>query len=122
MKSSYTLYHNPDCSKSRAALALLESNDINPEIIYYLEHPLSAADIRGLMEKLGITLPELLRPNEPEFDEYDLSDSTLSEELIMDIVVQHPNLIQRPILIHGYKAVIGRPPENVLTLIKKAGE
>ena len=122
MKSSYTLYHNPDCSKSRAALALLESNDINPEIIYYLEHPLSAADIRGLMEKLGITLPELLRPNEPEFDEYDLSDSTLSEELIMDIVVQHPNLIQRPIIIHADKAVIGRPPENVLTLINKAGE
>lgn len=117
MKSSYTLYHNPDCSKSRAALALLESNDINPEIIYYLEHPLSANDIRGLMAKLGITLAELLRHNEPEFDEYDLSDSTLSEELIMDIVVQHPNLIQRPILIHGDRAVIGRPPENVLTLI-----
>ncbi len=120
MKSSYTLYHNPDCSKSRAALALLESNDINPEIIYYLEHPLSAAEIQGLMSKLGITLPELLRPNEPEFDEYDLSDSTLSEELIMDIVVQHPNLIQRPILVHGDRAVIGRPPENVLTLIENS--
>jgi arsenate reductase len=117
MKSSYILYHNPDCSKSRAALALLESNDINPEIIYYLEQALTAAQIRDLMVKLGITLPELLRQSEPEFDEYDLSDPTLSEDLIMDIVVQHPNLIQRPILIHGDRAVIGRPPENVLTLI-----
>ncbi|MFT4861301.1 MAG: arsenate reductase [Pseudohongiellaceae bacterium] len=118
MKSNYTLYHNPDCSKSRAALALLESNDINPDIIYYLEQPLTAEEIRGLMGKLGITLAEMLRPSEPEFDEYDLSDSTLSEDLIMDIVVQHPNLIQRPILVVGDRAVIGRPPENVLTLIE----
>jgi len=120
MKSEYTLYHNPDCSKSRAALALLESNDISPEIIYYLEHPLSADQIRDLMAKLNITLSEMLRSSEPEFDEYDLSDTTLSEDLIMDIVVQHPNLIQRPILTHGGRAVIGRPPENVLTLIEKA--
>ena len=120
MKSSYTLYHNPDCSKSRAALALLESNDISPEIIYYLEQPLSADEIRGLMAKLGITLSEILRPGEPEFDEYDLSDSTLSEDLVMDILVQHPNLIQRPILVHGNRAVIGRPPEAVLSLIEKA--
>jgi arsenate reductase len=118
MNSSYTLYHNPDCSKSRAALALLESNDINPEIVYYLEHPFSVAQIRDLMKKLDITLAELLRPNEPEFDEYDLSDPTLSEDLVMDIVVQHPILIQRPILVHGERAVIGRPPENVLTLIE----
>jgi arsenate reductase len=73
------------------------------------------------MKKLGVTLLDLLRTNEAEFEEYDLSDPTLSEDLIMDIVVQHPNLIQRPILIHGDRAVIGRPPENVLQLIKASG-
>ncbi len=118
MKSDYIFYHNPDCSKSRAALALLESNDISPEIIYYLDKPLSREQIRELMQKLGVSLLDLLRSNEPEFDEYDLSDPTLSEDLIMDIVVKHPNLIQRPILIHGERAVFGRPPEKVLSLIQ----
>ena len=119
MKSKYVLYHNPDCSKSRAALALLESNDISPEIVYYLDDPLSAEQIRELMAKIGIGLQDLLRANEPEFDAYDLADESLSEELIMDIVVKHPRLIQRPIFVNGNKAVIGRPPEKVLSLLEE---
>ncbi|MDA0688226.1 MAG: arsenate reductase (glutaredoxin) [Proteobacteria bacterium] len=116
--SEYILYHNPRCSKSRAALALLEENDINPTIVYYLEKPPTPDELRSLLDKLGLGIRDILRTGEKDYDELDLGDETLSDEIVFDLVCKHPKLIERPIFIHGDKAIIGRPPEKVLTLLE----
>lgn len=118
LMSEYILYHNPRCSKSRAALALLEENDINPTIVYYLEKPPTPDELRSLLDKLGLGIRDILRTGEKDYDELDLGDETLSDEIVFDLVCKHPKLIERPIFIHGDKAIIGRPPEKVLTLLE----
>ena len=115
---SVIIYHNPHCSKSRATLALLKENDEKPEIIYYLEIPPSHEKLVELSEKLGIGIRELIRTSEPEYRELGLDDKSLSETTVFDIVVKHPKLIQRPIVVKGEVAILGRPPENVLTLLE----
>ena len=112
-----SIYHNPACSKSRATLALLEENDVNPEIIYYLETPPSIDEIKSLLGKLGLQLNDIIRRSEDDFDELGLDDETLSEEIVLDLLQKHPQLLQRPIVVKDNKAIIGRPPENVLDLI-----
>ena len=92
MTNSLKLYHNPDSSKSRAALALLEENDIEFETIYYLDHPPNKEEIRALAVKLGLNLKQLLRRNEATFEQFDLDDEELSEEIVLDIVSEHPIL------------------------------
>ena len=111
------IYHNPNCSKSRATLALLEENDVSPEIVYYLETPPSRDELKSLLTKLGLGIRDLVRSNEAEFGELGLDNEALSEEIIFDYVTEHPNLMQRPIVVKGERAIIGRPPENVLDLI-----
>lgn len=111
------IYHNPECSKSRATLALLEENDINPEIIYYLETPPSTEELKELLTKLGLKLQDILRRSEDDFDELSLDDETLSEEIVLDLLQKHPHLLQRPIVVKGNRAIIARPPEAVLSLI-----
>jgi len=112
-----SIYHNPGCSKSRAALALLEENDITPEIIYYLETPPSSEELKSLIEKLGMQLSDIIRRSEEDFDKLGLDDETLSEDIVLDLLQTHPHLLQRPIAVKGDKAIIARPPENVLRLI-----
>jgi arsenate reductase (glutaredoxin) len=114
---SFTIYHNPRCSKSRAALALLEENDIRPEIIYYLENPLEPEVLKQLLNKLNIGIRELLRKSETEYKELGLGDASLADEILFDILSKHPKLMQRPIVVRGEDAIIARPPENVLNLI-----
>lgn len=116
--SDITLFHNPRCSKSRAVLALLEQHDIKPEIVYYLENPPSADELQALLSKLDLKLDDIIRRNEPEFEELGLGDTTLSDAIRLDLVCKHPRLIQRPIVIKGDRAIIGRPPETVLQLIE----
>jgi len=116
-EKSIRIYHNPECSKSRAALALLEENDIDPEIIYYMETPPSIDEIKSLLDKLDLKLLDIIRRSEDDFDELGLDDETLSEEIILDLLQKHPQLLQRPIVVKGDKAIIARPPEDVLTLI-----
>ena len=111
------IYHNPRCSKSRATLALLEENDVNPEIIYYLDNPPDSKALKSLLKKLGLGIRDILRRNEPEFEELGLGDETLSEAIVFDLVIKHPILIERPIVVRGDKAILGRPPENVLQLL-----
>lgn len=113
-----TIYHNPRCSKSRATLALLEENDVSPEIVYYLETPPSSEELKELLSKLGLGIRDILRNNEAEYSELGLDDPSLSDEIIFDIVCRHPNLIQRPIVVQGERAILGRPPENVLSLLQ----
>ncbi|PUA26956.1 MAG: arsenate reductase (glutaredoxin) [Cellvibrio sp. 79] len=112
-----TLYHNPRCSKSRDALALLRDNGVEPEVILYLETPPTAKSLKALLAKLGINARDLLRKSEDAYTELNLGDGKLSEAALIKAMVENPKLIERPIVINGDKAVIGRPPENVLTIL-----
>lgn len=113
-----TLYHNPRCSKSREALALLEAKGQEPRIVRYLDTPPDAATLKSLLKSLGISARELLRRKEPEYAELGLDDPKLSEAKLIAAMVTHPRLIERPIAVDGKRAVIGRPPEKVLELLK----
>ncbi|OZY40123.1 arsenate reductase (glutaredoxin) [Pseudomonas fragi] len=112
-----TLYHNPRCSKSRGALELLEARGLTPTVVRYLETPLDAAQLRNLLAKLNISARQLLRSGEDEYKALNLADSSLSEAQLIDAMAAHPKLIERPILVAGDKAVIGRPPENILEIL-----
>lgn len=114
--SDYTIYHNPRCSKSRNTLALLEDHGIAPRVVLYLETPPDAAQIRDLLKKLGVAAGELLRRGEAQYKESGLSRES-SEQEIIDAMARYPKLIERPIVVKGRRAVLGRPPENVLELI-----
>ena len=112
-----TLYHNPRCSKSRGALQLLEARGLTPTVVRYLETPLNAAQLKELLGKLGIGARQLLRTGEDEYKQLNLADGQLSEEQLIAAIAGHPKLMERPILVAGDKAVIGRPPENVLEIL-----
>lgn len=112
-----TLYHNPRCSKSRGALELLEARGLQPKVVRYLETPPSAGELESLLGKLGIAARELLRTGEDEYKALNLADPDLSEAQLIDAMTRHPKLIERPILVAGDKAVVGRPPEKVLELL-----
>ncbi|VEF12350.1 arsenate reductase [Pseudomonas fluorescens] len=112
-----TLYHNPRCSKSRGALELLEARGLTPTVVRYLETPLNAGQIKALLGKLGISARQLLRTGEDEYKMLQLADDNLSEAQLIDAIAAHPKLMERPILEAGDKAVIGRPPENLLELL-----
>ena len=112
-----TLYHNPRCSKSRGALELLEARGLTPNVVRYLETPLNAAQIKALLGKLGIRARQLLRTGEDEYKMLQLADTNLSDAQLIAAIAEHPKLMERPILEVGAKAVIGRPPENILELL-----
>ncbi|WP_067867521.1 arsenate reductase (glutaredoxin) [Neptuniibacter marinus] len=111
------IYHNPRCSKSRQTLALLEENGIQPDIRKYLDDAPSADELKLVLKQLGISARELLRTKEPEFKEQGLDDTALSDEQIIKVMTEVPKLIERPIVIKGDKARIGRPPESVLDIL-----
>lgn len=112
-----TLYHNPRCSKSRGALELLEARGLTPTVVRYLETPPDAATLHSLLGKLGISARQLLRTGEDEYKSLDLANPALSDEQLIAAMVANPKLIERPILVAGDKAVIGRPPEKVLEIL-----
>lgn len=114
--SEVTIYHNPRCSKSRNTLALLQENGVEPEVVLYLETPLGKGEIVGLLQKLGLTATQLVRKGEDAYAANGLSSDSSNEE-ILAAMAEHPKLIERPIVVKGDKAVLGRPPENVLDLI-----
>ena len=112
-----SIYHNPRCSKSRQTIALLEEQGIDPEIVLYLETPPTADTLSDLLGKLGITPRQLLRKGEAAYKENNLSDTSLTDQQLIDAMVAHPKLIERPIVINGSKAALGRPPEQVLDIL-----
>lgn len=116
--SSITMIHNPHCSKCRATLALLEENNIQAEVVEYLDQPLSFAEVSKLLDYLGAEPRDLMRKHEAEYSNNNLDDPALTREQLIQAMVAHPILIERPIVIKGNKAIIGRPPSNVLTLIQ----
>ena len=111
------LYHNPRCSKSRGALELLNERGIQPRVIAYLDTPPSADELRDLLRMLALPARALLRTGEEEYVALGLADASLSEDALIAAMVAHPRLIERPIFVHNDRAVIGRPPEQVLALL-----
>lgn len=112
-----TLFHNPRCSKSREALALLQAHHIEPAIRLYIDNPPDATELRNLLKKLKLGARQLLRTGEESYKTLNLKREELTDEQLIDFMVQYPKLIERPIAIKGQQAVIGRPAENVLQLI-----
>jgi arsenate reductase len=114
---SATLYHNPRCSKSRQTLQLLQEKGLEPEIVEYLKTPPDAATLERILDMLGMQPRELMRKKEDEYAELGLDDPSLSRGQLIQAMVEHPRLIERPILVKDGKAAIGRPPEQVLELL-----
>ena len=112
-----TIFHNPRCSKSRATLALLEKRGLAPKIRLYLEEPPDAAELHSILQKLGIPARSLLRTGEAEYREQGLDDVSLSEDRLIEAMAATPRLIERPIVIAGRRAALGRPPEAVLEIL-----
>ncbi|MBJ3815105.1 arsenate reductase (glutaredoxin) [Shimwellia pseudoproteus] len=119
MNSAVTIYHNPRCSKSRETLALLQQHGVTPEVVLYLETPPDKTTLKALLKMLGMhSARELMRHKEDLYRELQLADAALSEEQLLDAMVAHPKLIERPIVVHHGKARIGRPPEQVLEILQ----
>lgn len=117
-KSSYTIYHNPRCGKSRATLALLTEHGIEPIVIEYLQEPPTAAMLESLLKKLGMPAEQLVRKGEDIYKRK-YAGRDLTQAQWIGAMVQDPILIERPIVVKGERAILGRPPENVLELLKK---
>lgn len=112
-----TIYHNPRCSKSRETLALLREHGVEAVVVDYLKTPPNAASLKKLLAALKLTPRQLLRRKEKEYKALGLDDPALSDAALIKAMVAHPVLIERPIVVIGDKAVLGRPPENILDLI-----
>jgi len=114
---STKIYHNPRCSKSRQTLQLLEEKGIQPEIIEYLKKAPSKAELESLLSLLNMEPRALMRKGEAIYKELNLKDDTLSNEQLISAMLEHPILIERPIVLANGKAAIGRPPESVLDIL-----
>lgn len=114
---SITIYHNPRCSKSRETLKLLQEKGIEPNVREYLKDVPSAEELQTVLNALGINARELLRTKEAEYKEAGLNDTSLDDDAIIDAMTRFPKLIERPIVINGDQARIGRPPESVLEIL-----
>ena len=112
-----TIYHNPRCRKSRETLQLLENNNIQPEIIRYLDDVPTEKELSALLKKLGMKPIDLVRKGEAVWKEH-FKGKDLSDREILGAMVKFPKLIERPIVVRGDKAVIGRPPENIMPLFQ----
>lgn len=119
MKNTYTIYHNPRCRKSREALQYLESEGADIEVVKYLDEPLKKKDLELLLAKLNLNVQTIIRKEEKLFKEKYKNMNFTDEEWLM-ILEENPKLIQRPIVVNGHKAVIGRPIENVHNLMNKS--
>ena len=115
-----TIYHNPRCSKSRLTLQLLEdklSKDVQLEIVEYLKSPLNVELLKKITELLNCSVRDIIRTSEADFKDNDLADASLSDDDLFSALVKMPKLLQRPIVVNGEKAAIGRPPESVLDIL-----
>lgn len=115
--SKFEIFHNPACSKSRETLALLQSHGIDPVQRLYLQDAPDESTIRFLLKALNADVRTLLRESETAYRECGLDNPDLPEQQLLDALIKNPDLLQRPIVVSGNKAVIARPPENVMTLI-----
>ena len=114
----FTIYHNPRCSKSRQALQILRGRGIEPNIIEYLKTPLQKDELKKISTSLGLRPKEFVRKNESDFKERNLVNHLEDDDKMIEAMAAYPKIIERPIVVLKDKAVIGRPPDNVLKLIK----
>ena len=114
---SVEIYHNPRCSKSRQTMQLLEEMGVEPEVVEYLKNPPDRETLAGILEMLGMEPRDLMRRKEAEYRENSLDDPVLSRDQLMDAMLAHPKLIERPIVVSNGRATIGRPPERVLEIL-----
>lgn len=112
-----TIYHNPRCSKSRQTLALMEEQGIEPLIVDYLKAPPSAVELQAILKKLKMKPRDLMRKGEAVYKELGLNNERLTDEKLIRAMLDNPILIERPIVVAGGKARIGRPPESVLEIL-----
>jgi arsenate reductase len=117
MKKAVTIYHNPRCSKSRQTLALLEEKGVAPKVVEYLKAPPSAAELKRILKKLGLKAHDIVRKGEAVYAEVGLKDRDVSDDELLALMAENPILIERPIVVAGDRAAIGRPPENVLAIL-----
>lgn len=111
------IYHNPRCSKSREALQLLQDKGMEPQIVKYLETPPDRATLIRILDQLGMQPRDLMRKKEPEYKANGLDDPALSRDQLIDAMLRHPRLIERPIVVKDGKVALGRPPERVLDIL-----
>lgn len=111
------IYHNPRCSKSRETLALLRQQGIEPTIIEYLQTPPNHQQLDSILRGLDMEPRALMRKNEDEYQELQLASESLSRDQLIESMINHPRLIERPIVVAGDQIAIGRPPESVLTIL-----
>lgn len=111
------IYHNPRCSKSRETLQLLKEKGIEPEVVLYLDTPPTEAELRRILGMLGLSARELMRKKEQPYMDLGLDRDSLTEKELIRAMVENPVLIERPIVIKGGKAALGRPPEKVLGVV-----
>jgi arsenate reductase len=114
---SVTIYHNPRCSKSRAMLALIEARGLKPRIVEYLKTPPTAPELKAILRKLGLKPRDVLRTGEPLYAELGLKTRGLDDDALVALMVKHPILIERPIVVAGDRCALGRPPEKVLEIL-----
>jgi arsenate reductase len=112
------IYHNPRCSKSRQTLQLLHEHQADAEVIEYLKNPPTITELDELLNLLGLQPRQLMRTGEAEYMQLGLDDNALSRQQLLTAMVTHPILLERPIVVHDGRAVIGRPPESVLEIIR----
>lgn len=116
--SELKILHNPRCSKSRQTLQILHDQGLQPEIIEYLKTPIDADKLAEIINQLGFSSArQLIRKGEEAYKEQNLADQSLSEEALINAMLSHPKLIERPIVLFNGKAAIGRPPESVLSIL-----
>jgi arsenate reductase len=114
---TFTIYHNPMCSKSRVTLALLQEQGVEPKIVEYLKTPPTAAELKTIVAKLGMKPEQLVRKGEDDYKAH-YAGKTLTDAQWLEALAKHPILIERPIVVSGDRAILGRPPENVNALLK----
>ncbi|MGC6529721.1 MAG: arsenate reductase (glutaredoxin) [Candidatus Puniceispirillaceae bacterium] len=112
-----TIYHNPRCSKSRQTLDIIRQHGHEPEIILYLENTPSAKELSDLLALLGKDPADILRKSEADYKTHIAPNDEINGDALLEVMIRYPKLIERPIVTKGDRAVIGRPPENVLTLL-----
>ena len=117
MNKEVIIYHNPKCSKSRKALEIIKSKNIEPTIILYLVNKLSKTEVKKLLSKLGLSIRDILRTGEDEYKNNNLKNENLTDDKLIDFLIKFPKLLQRPIVVKDNKAVVGRPPESILNLL-----
>jgi len=115
--SIYKIFHNSRCSKSRQALQILQDSNCEIEIINYLEIDLDVSLIKDVLKKLSLKPRDILRTSEQDYKDNNLKEDDLSDDNLIEYMIKYPKLIERPIVIKGQKAVLGRPPENILELL-----